>query len=136
MAAAPSRAAIRSKGQSLGAELQRNHDALVANPKELAGYIARNAELSGFAKDAQVATDLSRNNTTMADILRLQSKKLTSLAPMTPVAFMKGLLRMFPASGGEGVDWVAFGTEASVHFREPPAAHSMYHMCVFFFFLG
>ena len=130
MAAVPSRATIRSKGQALGAELQKNHDMLVANPKELAAYITRNSDLSGLAKDAQVASDLSKNNTAMADILRLQSKKLTSLAPMTPVAFMKGLLRLFPASGGEGVDWVSFGTEASAHFREPPSAHSMYHMCV------
>ena len=128
--AALSRAAIRSKGQALGAELQKHHDALVANPRELGAYINRNAELLGQAKDAKVASDLSKNNASMADILRLQSKKLTSLAPMTPVAFMKGLQRMFPASGGEGVDWVAFGTEASAHFREPPSAHSMYHMCV------
>ena len=129
-AAGPSRATIRSKGQSLGAELSKNFDALVANPGDLKGFITRNAELGAHAKDAQVAADLSKNNATMADILRLQSKKLTSLAPMTPVAFMKGLCKMFPASGGEGVDWVAFGSEASAYFREPPSAHSMYHMCV------
>ncbi len=103
-----------------------NNENLISNPSMLPAFIARNAELAAASKDARVTTDVNKNNLTMAAIVRAQSKNLSSLAPMAPEAFMKALMTQFRAA--EGIDWLQFGRESSVYFREPPTAHGLYHM--------
>lgn len=99
---------------------------LIANPTLLPELIKRNAELTASATDARTLTDVNANNVRMATIVREQSKKLSSLVPLSPEAFMKALMKSF--SAGEGVDWVSFGVNASAYFREPPTAHGLAHM--------
>ncbi len=90
--------------------------------------IAQNAELLKQSSDSRVTSVVNQNNLTMSSILREQAKKLTSLVPLTPDAFMKALMKEFGDAGG--VDWAAFGAHASVYFRETPVAHGLFHMCV------
>jgi hypothetical protein len=101
---------------------------LIADPSKLPALIAENAKLTAASKDPRVQAIVNQNNIKLAAIVREQSKKLTSLIPLTRDAFMKVLLRNF--STGEGVDWVDFGVNVSAYFREVPVTHGLYHMCV------
>lgn len=103
-------------------------DRLIASPLLLPALIAESAALLEASKGAVVAADVNRCNVLLASITREQAKKLASLVPLTPDKFMARLQAAF-SSGGEGVDWRAFGVEASAFFREPPVAHGVYHMC-------
>jgi hypothetical protein len=59
-----------------------------------------------------------------------QASRLTSFMKVTPVTFMKELMKKFPSASGEGVDWVTFGAKTSSYTREPPTGGDLFHLCV------